>query len=487
MKRLTPVAILLLALPALALADPFSDFRIPDHYWRSGTLSASFLGDWAYASIAPAQVRQTYAASNLAPSLLVARDSDPLLLSLSLALAGATLDRDVKQDQFVVGSTQHMQSHQQEVDESWNLSGSVRAYPWATPVGLGLSARATSAFAQAWTRSDLRNEIVVPARSTAVDTRRQNIHAYDYNLTLEGSAGVGRVRDATVIYDVYVLEERLRAIGALTRPLSKGAREKLAALYYVAPFYGDPHDRPDRYFWRDVERVLREDGALGERGFDPYSVLRANEGYFYRTLRQRGWFVGPVVQARHVTDIERLDSRDDIWFYVNDTLTSHSASWDAVRNTVTLDQLNLGGSVEYHLPLGWRWQFDLTSEVTAPVRRGERGLAAASQGNATWLVADRWLASARLIHSRTYFRPRGGSSFTQNNWTTLYILQLGWYVEDHVQVSASYQESQTRDNSLGLPLSSYYSRDRRVSIGLAYRFLGALDAPGLIPPVRPLP
>jgi hypothetical protein len=479
-------ALCLFVLPAVAQADPFSDFRIPDHYWRSGSLNVNFLGDWANANNEAVEARQSVIASILNPSLFIARDSDPLLLSLSLSLAGQASVQNNEQTQIVPTFEGHSQTRGQQTDENWFLSGSLRAYPWAVPVGFGLSGTATGAYRQAWTRTDARNELSDVVLQTAEFSSRQDFHGYANQVVLEGSAGLGRVRDASVVYDVYVLEQRLRETDAITRPLSKEAREKLAALYYVAPFYVYAHDRPDRFVWRDIERVLQEDGALSERGFDPYSVVRARERYFYGIPRSRGWFAGPVAQGRHEHLVLRLDERQSVRFYEDDSLSLDRASWLARREVQSFDEVDLGVRAEYHLPLTWRWQFDFASAVTAPARPGERGLHASSAASATWLVADRWLAMATLSHSRDYFEPRGASSLAEDSWSTKYRLQLGWYLEDHFQVSASLTEGQGRNNVTTFPYLQAYSRERRLVVGFSYRFLGALDAPGLTEPQRPI-
>jgi hypothetical protein len=486
MRLLAQLAALCLLLsPVAALADPFSDFRIPDHSWRSGTLNASATGDWFDGSGSGLTAGSSSFNSVLRPSLVLARDSDPLQLSLGLALAGDVRVLHNEQRQDAPDFQGRRDIRRQGTDQIWQLEGSLRAYPWATPVGLSLSGVAAGAYRQDWERLHAADVISGAVEDRIEGTLRQDLHAYAYDVAVSAAAGLGRVRDATVIQDVHVLEQRLSEAGAITRPLSKQAREKLAALYYVAPFYVYAHDRPDRYAWRDIEHILREDGALSERGFDAYSVLRAREPYLYRIQRARGWFAGPVAIARHRHSVQRFDGFQTVRYYSDDSLVTSASHWTASHRDDSFDEFELGGTVEHHRPLGWRWQLDLLSRVTAPARPGETGLHAQSAASVSWLVADRWLATAKLSHSRDSFKPRLGASYVEDSWRVIGGIQLGWYVEDHTQLVASVAQSQGRLRVFGFPEFPGFSRDTWFSVGVGYRFLGALDAPGLAEPQRP--
>src|SRR5262249_49937216 len=123
---------------------------------------------------------------------------------------------------------------------------------------------------------------------------------YDVLLSLDASASWGRVRDATPVYQVEVLEERLRETGTLHQPLSRHAREQLAALYTVEGDVAFAHQRPTKYFWRELERILREDGVLDPGGLDAYAVQRLLEPITITgaiVARTAGYTVGPVFHA----------------------------------------------------------------------------------------------------------------------------------------------------------------------------------------------
>jgi hypothetical protein len=486
------IAVLLLpiAFPAFAGADPFSEFQIPAHSWASGSVGASMTGNWSAAGDNSSESRRNAFQSQLNPSLLLARDSELLQHSLFVELAGATnvLDEDqiFRSYAYTPNVSQYRNTNTQSTTESWQVDGSLRLYPWTTPLGLGVSGSATGAYEQGWSCME---QSLGPG---FVGNDRQDVHRYAYNARLAVSAGIGRIRDATVIQDVHVLEQRLRETGAISRSLSNTAREKLAALYYVTPFFSAAHERPDRYVWREVERLLRADGVLSGHGLDPYSVLRAKEPYLYRVTRLRGWFLGPIVEGQHQHSVERFEDYAWISRYNElDDLVPYWSSFEARRFVTSRDGMNAGALAQFGRPVGWRWQFDLRSQVMTPVRPGERGLVASSGATATWLVADRWEAQAFCSHARQWLAPRGGLPLRDDSWDVRAGAELGWYLEDRVRVSASIVQAQSRDYYYREPrpggpqyINRTYLRDTRFFLGITYRFLGRLDAPGLMGPAR---
>ena len=92
------------------------------------------------------------------------------------------------------------------------------------------------------------------------------------------------------------------------------------------------------------------------------------------------------------------------------------------------------------------------------------------------------MVSAKVLDSRAYFSPRhSGGALSEDIWQVVYGLTLGYYLEDRAQITASVVESQIQDR----PLAGY-QRHGEVRLGISYRFLGSLDAPGLIDRVRRL-
>jgi hypothetical protein len=481
---------LLLVSPALADPDPFADFRIPDHSWTSGAASASLGTSHMLDGAGMETDRSSSTHSALATSLSRAHDSDALQHRVSLTLSGEMVTQDSRSAVEYPFGSDRMSEYARDVSEDWQVSGSLRAYPWRIPLGIELSGHVVGDYFQDAARRDTRSTFpVLPGTALQEQRETRAAHAYQNLATLDVAAGLGRVRDASVVYDVHLLEERLQEAGALTRPLSDAAREKLAALEYVAPFYSIAHDRPARFVWHEIERILREDGALREQGLDAYSLLRALEGTgpVGRPARPRGWFCGAVAEARTQHLVTRIEERFDSRV-TTPTDTLENTFLNGLRTVSSYDAVSLGGQAEYHRPLGWRWQLDAFGRLLGPVRPGERGLDLETSAQAQWFVADRWAARATISQARLYFYPRRSEASliypTQpryDRWIVAYSASIAFYLEDRTTLSASLLEQQDRET---YPGTHHFGRYGRLDIGITYRFLGSLDAPGLIEPVR---
>jgi hypothetical protein len=96
-------------------------------------------------------------------------------------------------------------------------------------------------------------------RGAHLSTDRQDHKAFIFDYEVSGTAGlgVGRVRDASPVFDIYVLEKRLRDLGVLTRELKPEARVRLAQVWVAGADHTVIRDRPHSSFWQDIERIAR--------------------------------------------------------------------------------------------------------------------------------------------------------------------------------------------------------------------------------------
>lgn len=470
-----------------AVADEFSEYRIPAQSWQSGSGRFSVSGSRTkngYKS-SGSEVRSTSGYGAAAGSYRRGFDSDARAFSWSVA---SELDSDVNHAERVdLGSPTSWSvrdSRGQSQSQSLSLSALLRLNPGEGRYALQFDAGASGAWVQGWWREAERSQYVPTGDQTLSRLSTQR-HDYDYSAWVSAATGLGRVRNVSVVEDVHVMEQRLRETGVLVRPLSAGARARLAQVIAAAGAIGSAHERPERYRWREIERVFAEDGALGPGGLGAYSLLRAAEGASGRVYRARGYFVGPVLQVQHDHRIYRIENQDGTLFLPGLGGPVEYQFENADRIVYEFNRAYVGGRAEWHRPVGWAWQWDADAQVLVPARPGERGASSSAQLGGSWHVADRWLASLRSWHTRRYYAPRDFDGWAEDAWSTQQEARLEYFLEDHLSLSVSLADRQFRLRQPGYSgtTAEQYNHDQRLSAGIGWRFLGRAEAPGLFGPL----
>jgi len=315
----------------------------------------------------------------------------------------------------------------------------------------------------------------------SINTSGDVFHRYRGSADLVLGPGYGRVRDVTGVFDMQVLEERLEATGRLVHPLSASTRQRLAELFSVSGEFLAAHDRPDRFFWREVERVLREDGAIEAGSFDAWSLMRALEPATLSVAitRRAGWRVTPgyeLLLNRGHTDTDAYNTTE---VYLGGILVGSSASQGSFRND--LDQSSgfatLDASV--HRPFGMRWQAD----IAGAFRYGDgpnRQLLASSDLGLSYIVADRWLATGAFTSVTTSYYHEG-TRFSPA-WAVRASGQLSYFFEDRWSAFVGVDQQQDRAQVFfnDTPESpAGFQRQTQVQVGLTYRPAGRFEARGL--------
>lgn len=469
----------LMLVPALGWADEFSEFRIPDHSWRSGA------GQFNASASRSRSANETFLNSDrnangqLQAGIVFGRDADRFSRLFTASIAGGLAGSRGEASGYS-GATQN-EFRSGDGARSITLGAAQRSYRGASAWAVGASVNARADFSQYWQRYDRRMN--APLGWLSRDFRSDDRYTY------QGSAGLtlgrGRVRDATVVMDVHVMEERLLAAGTIAGPLEPATRARLAEVLLAGQEIGAAHERPGRYQWREIERVLREGGALGPAGLDAYAVLRARESYATQRLsRMRGEYVGLRVDGRHWQELERVQQQYAEKYFQGDSLVFQYQDDLGQNRSAAYDDVFVGVEGEFHRPVGWRWQFDASGSASVPVSTEDHGLSTATRLSADWIVADRWRAGASFASERAYLRHGDALvTYVRDRWYTDIGVFASYFLEDHLALTAQMSSRQSRYNG---PYP-YYSQAHQVTIGLRYLFLGRFDAPGLMEPMRPLP
>ncbi len=496
---LSTLAVLAVLSPALALADDYSEFRIPAHRASGLDLSVSTTarsGASAFASSA-SDSRSWY--GRLSSSARWLWDSDPSRTDLQISATGggsrsSGTYHSFYSDPFGVSANDE-RSRTRQTDEQWSVNGGRRWYPSARPFGLDLRALVSGIESQQWIRSERDQHAVTTAydfRSLQNESRAR----WTYFNRLEASlaAGYGRVRDATSVYEAHVLEERLRESGALARPLSPEGRQRLAAVLALRSGYRATLERPARAIWKEIERVLDSDGALSDEGWSPDALLRAVEPLFGRyggndllpsspITRERGTFAGLVVSAEDESRISRLDLQQSSSFWDTGVLVTSNTQHVSDSSHEASDVLSGGARIEHHRPLGHRWQFDGESELLLPLQSKYDGLQATTTASVGYIVADRWLATGSILHERVILHESDARTTLLDRWQLAVSANVTYYLEDRLQLSLGASRVEQRSAPSPVSYVDEYDRDFAVAFSLAYNVFGRLEAPGLVEPL----
>ena len=488
-----------LLIPFVATAQEFSvqdfsDFRIPAHRTMSWTADLGADGARRLSSVDFARSESGGLAGNLSTTSFGLWDSDPHQTFVRIS-GLASGQRFRAEDDRVFGTdTIASRRSQRSAFERWAIELDDRRYPWATPVGFKVGISVAGFYDQSWDK--LNGERVTHfsgPRLWELERLNSQRWRYVYNAGGEVALVIGRVRDATRLYEAWVLEQRLREVGALARPLSRTARQKLAALLYLRGSYSSVVERPARTLWHEIEQILSEDGALSESGLGPYALVRAGEQLFRGragrdvlpsspVLRQVGWFAGPVVTGRHVRDLQRRDDDSFRQTAIDDTLSAPIVTSISSRSEFSRDELLAGVELKFHRPLSVLWQVDANSRLLFPIRKDEDGMEVISAVNLSAIVMDRWLATASLLHERATRYEEPDHRTVRDEWRVGYGLSATYYIEDRFALQVSASEFQ---QSLEYPFGGRtFDRSANVRLGLTYRLLGSITAPGLAEPVR---
>ena len=508
MTKLLPGAgslALLFVLAASARGDDYADFKIPAHHqidWAASFAANSSSGSSDYRnSFGNGAGHGRGVGGSTSSQFSWLADSDPAMTLFSaryLAVGNRTWSSGSAF--FDQGPTSSINAQNnssfRSAHESWMLAASHRWYPWATPLGFSVGLVSQGVYNQAWLHSNDWTDVnFAGGHNISLSRLRTSDWRYDHVTAGSTALGLGRVRDATAVYELSILEQRLLETGALTRPLSPAARQQLAALFYLRGSYGSFRERPARFLWKDVERVLRDDGALGAEGLDGYSILRAGEPVYGGSgsrrdglpaspiARLRGFFVGATLTDIHQQTIERRDDSRFNQDVVNDVVQPPSNLHQSERAEAHFDRVLAGPSAEFHRPMGGRWQVDAAGQALFPTRKQDKGLDISNGGSVTALLADRWLARFSLSQFRTVVRRTTpiGDVTDADDWGWSYGASWLYYLEDRLSLQLSVSEFQEKHGSFQ---SANHQRSAGLNIGLNYRFLGRFQAPGILEPAN---
>lgn len=495
--RATVLVLCLMMLRSLpAAADAFTDFRIPDHSWRRLALDLSARGSRSDASSTTRQADSEafQGSGNMAIGWAHDAESARRSLDLGVQLYESNNDRTATQTSFspgVLGSIRRTDDRSRDAARSgaqWlYVNGALSQHPGGGAWGFGLSTSGSLGVSQARTRADLqRDQRDSLSWSTERSRSEHDRSTYEVLLTTEAMVAFGRVRHTTPVFTARLLAERLQADGRMLREPSAAGQQKLAQVLYMASDFGAPHDRPAKFLWREIERILRQDGTLPPSGFDAFELLHVLEPLVVasgRFQRSTGWALGPVVRYRHDHSEVRDWERSSGEYELRDSLIYSYPTVDSYHRGSESDDAALAGArLEWHRPMGLRSQVDLEAEAFFDVRGPEHETNSSARLSLGHLVGERWFAFAEVRHLRELT-----DLYSQkwSRWEVASTAGLRYYLEDRWDIGVQCSHYQYHDDHPSSAHLRYFNRSGGIDLSIGFN-RGALDAPGLIDPVRPL-
>lgn len=475
-RRVLALASALCLVPVVARADdPYADFRVPDHHTFQWIVTGSLRSAGAYTGSTVEHSRNGDFASTLANELRWHAERETRQFDAGVRQS-LDWDRSRRRDDNPFQPLSRLVEKRRTDDQNLSLFASRSDYPGGGPLFVSYGATGRASFSQDVSAQN-SHELFPFAEVFRGDNEAARLYREDGTASV--AAGVGRIRNVTGVYSAQLLESRLLATGRLTRPLSNDARRKIAEAYYIAPGFSAAHERPDKYFWRAVERILREDGALEGGSLDGYSLQRLLEPASNRFFvpRRAGFSVSTVVSLTETRGHIDLDDRQTSLQLSGGIPVAASAFESSDRTRTNTDAVMSGLDLEYARPAGPRWQWDFGSSARYGGGR-RRATSLESFGSATWLVADRWYATAGFEHVIQNARVDGVRYLP--TWRYFSSAALGYWVEDAWSLQLALQQSQENLRTRFQPAGfSRYDRVASLNLGLTYRPAGRLDAPGL--------
>ncbi|MEQ1833189.1 MAG: hypothetical protein ABL977_09040 [Candidatus Eisenbacteria bacterium] len=469
-------ALFLLLVPAQALADdPYADFRVPESSGFRWLVNGNFSRNSDVQSDASQTARGNSYAPNLSTDLGAFHETDASAWNLSLRTFlrwSRRHDRSAGRTFEVSTSEGSSRFDAQGLQTSWGQAW----YPGASRYSLIASASLSTDFSQSISTRDTREEFS-DVRVLTGDMFATRHYGERSSWTL--GAGVGRVRSVDGVYDAWDIERKLQANGRLQRPLSTAARTRLAQLSYAGSGLFYAHERSSKYYWRELERILHEDGAPSVESLDAYALERLFEGVRpgskVRRMKGISVVISGSLDADHGHD-DRDRTRDQIVFQA-DTLYFNSQNRSSQRFRIDRDEFLAGIDVNLQRPVGYRWQLGVRSNARYGAGR-KRTTRLTTLAQAGWSIADRWSASSTVQHSAASSRVDGVGH--PPRWAFSWDNSLDYWLEDAWSLSLSYSVRQEQFSfSVDDSAPRNYLRNGFIGLGFTYRPAGRFAMPEL--------
>lgn len=496
--RLLPCAIAIAIAPTLAFADDYDEFRVPDHSTTDWSVALRASANRTASNFPSNWDRRAGGGGGLSASFSHWLDGDRRSFRWSTELSQhASMTSESRGRLTILPAMTEMardHSWSRRLAEDWAISATERRWLWRGPIALSASLSARGEYEQSKGNVELFQSLTDTLLQQDV-VRDIESRQFSNMHRVSGSAGVGvgRVRDLTAVHMAHLIEARLRESGALTRPLSPGARARLAELIVSTDALRRAEDRPAAVVWRAIEELLRQDGALAGEHLDGPTTLRAGEPFrgserfgfaglpVMPIVRMRGEWIGVVLGGEHQRRIWRSNRHLHDATYLDGALFSEWWSNGSERHVGSSDFATTGLEGEWYRPFGDRWQVAARGGYRTALRK-ETPLRSGSESiTLDWLVAERWVLFVGADHERVIRDIGVSRKVGYSGWRFGLRGRASWYLRNRLWLDFSFTDAQYRDREWvesGVPEPGSYHRYGSASLSLNYRLRTGIHAPG---------
>ena len=271
------------------------------------------------------------------------------------------------------------------------------------------------------------------------------------NYSFSAGLGIGKRRNVTPVVSAIRFQERLKQVNMLDGDLSDKTIEDLAQKFYKQTYYSAIHDRPDKYFWQDIEKTLSNDGVtLKDLNMyaDAYLRESVNEVRFLRSEA----FIGGVNLRGEYQNYYSASTGNG--FTIDEQFLALGEAYFTYSHQLNLNsQINLGMTISGG------------PNIIKHQNERQEYLLSANIGY-NYEITDRLVASSNNLFNLDFLNYDKQEKILSN----MLGLSLRYFIEDNLSLNANYQwnyqvnkpnyyENNTNNNhSINLGFTYYFER-----------------------------
>jgi hypothetical protein len=284
---------------------------------------------------------------------------------------------------------------------------------------------------------------------------------YDKSRTVGGSlgagVGIGKMREASAVFSVVRIIEKLQEDGYLTRDLTKEEILEIVSIYARKIEYSTGYERPAKYFVDALLQRMEMLGVLREKHASAYETARIEE-VFQEFIFPR--LVGWTVQAGVTISRNQTESSGS-----ND-YNYYPYSYEKFeQNCITL-------SAQYGYPFSLSLHWSTQATLAIPVFGGQMKVNQDVSSALYYQLGEKVSNELTMAYSRNsqyYVRTSWPDMSVTNNYFSIGNT-VRYYVENNINFSVGILYTDTMGQSdVSLPTSRTTAGGIAVNFGMNYR------------------